>query len=778
MPEPVVIIGPAAGPAGPVVRSPSDPENAAPEAEPDEAQDTVAGPSVGRRILGFALSLLGRVAKAFASVLIYLIREYPRHSLAAGASVVILGAILYSQSGSASGRAGVTNAISGNGKASLQPAVSKLPGSEPATEVAAAPAPAPKSGPAEQGATAAADPPKPPAPDTKESKAPPGDLAAQSPPPAPKAESTQNGPAPTTDLAQTNTAEKTAAGAEPAPSPSTSSPDPAGVPLPPPASDTAKATLLAGDLGPAPAGDQAAKTKATPDVPPDLWLPEAAPKPGANDDGKAAKTGETAIAAAPSGESKPPGEPKNADDSAGKPAAPTGPPSGESSPVTIPAPASPTPLPVAPQVPKPDTKAESPAPAPSKVVEPPISAPQGGDAPEGDKKPVLPAQESAFKPADSSAPPPAPSAESLTSGSEKTPGNLTGPGAQSSPAPSPAKEEPVPEVSPATERERDHVASAETAAPAQTATEPKVEASGAKALPEAGWIVIPNSGKVPLDPTESPTAARAGSSTLDGSEAGNSAGNLGAHAARDVAFEPEPSQSRGTRQPAVEPAAGDGRRAPGAAAPQPRAASHSERVEATEHLVQSRENYWTISKQYFGSGRYYRALWKANEAKHPNIDVLHVNDVIIVPDIQDLDPDLIDPPSAPGRSVSLAAASPPRPRNQRIRQDEEAGSAEQTFKRKDAPNSGVFDGNVDETESRTSARPRPGGTAPGRPVYRVRPYDTLRSIARDTLGSSRRADEVLDLNRGLIDDPNQLVVGQVLELPDDAKTTIRRPAKR
>ena len=69
-------------------------------------------------------------------------------------------------------------------------------------------------------------------------------------------------------------------------------------------------------------------------------------------------------------------------------------------------------------------------------------------------------------------------------------------------------------------------------------------------------------------------------------------------------------------------------------------------------------------------------------------------------------------------------------------------------------------------------------TAPGRPVYRVRAYDTLRSIARDTLGSSRRADEILELNRGLIDDPAQLVVGQVLELPEDARTSLRRPSSR
>ena len=60
----------------------------------------------------------------------------------------------------------------------------------------------------------------------------------------------------------------------------------------------------------------------------------------------------------------------------------------------------------------------------------------------------------------------------------------------------------------------------------------------------------------------------------------------------------------------------------------------------------------------------------------------------------------------------------------------------------------------------------------------MRPNDTLRSIARDTLGSSRRANEILDLNRDIIDDPSSLIVGQMLELPEDARTSIRRRASR
>jgi nucleoid-associated protein YgaU len=55
-------------------------------------------------------------------------------------------------------------------------------------------------------------------------------------------------------------------------------------------------------------------------------------------------------------------------------------------------------------------------------------------------------------------------------------------------------------------------------------------------------------------------------------------------------------------------------------------------------------------------------------------------------------------------------------------------------------------------------------------MYKVRRYDTLRSIARDVLGDPRRAEELYELNRDVITDPTRLVAGQLLELPEDADT--------
>ena len=43
--------------------------------------------------------------------------------------------------------------------------------------------------------------------------------------------------------------------------------------------------------------------------------------------------------------------------------------------------------------------------------------------------------------------------------------------------------------------------------------------------------MIPNSGKVPVDPTDGPIEAAGGSGALEGSEPSNSAIKLGAHSA-------------------------------------------------------------------------------------------------------------------------------------------------------------------------------------------------------------------------------------------------------
>ena len=73
------------------------------------------------------------------------------------------------------------------------------------------------------------------------------------------------------------------------------------------------------------------------------------------------------------------------------------------------------------------------------------------------------------------------------------------------------------------------------------------------------------------------------------------------------------------------------------------------------HKVEGKENFWDISRMYYNSGRYYKALWKANEDKVPQIDKLYRGTVLRIPPPEDLDPAYIDSPSTKGKRPAAGA---------------------------------------------------------------------------------------------------------------------------
>ena len=360
-----------------------------------------------------------------------------------------------------------------------------------------------------------------------------------------------------------------------------------------------------------------------------------------------------------------------------------------------------------------------------------------------------------------------------------------------------------------------------------TPDQPVGQPRAAQNLEREGWVSVPNSGKIVLDePPDADARRDSASSELAATPAATR--DIRAHTARNVEFEPE---SPGAA-PIPDTEHGGGRTVVGQGALRD---SHSTpaagRVEPTSHVVEPNENFWTISRLYYSSGRYYRALWKANTAICPKIDKLKVNDVILVPAVEDLDPEYIDPPrtAAPAslgtarrsgsRSAGGNVAEPdpaqsagsstdggsgepistartnrnaeygiPVRRSSRTDPDLDLPAPDAVSLRDSAPDRtgrrvhrplGDDDDASDDPQTRTAARPRAGTGGSGRrPVYRIRPNETLRSIARDMLGDSHRASEILELNRDVIDDPSHLIVGQLLELPDDARTSVRRSASR
>jgi nucleoid-associated protein YgaU len=175
----------------------------------------------------------------------------------------------------------------------------------------------------------------------------------------------------------------------------------------------------------------------------------------------------------------------------------------------------------------------------------------------------------------------------------------------------------------------------------------------------------------------------------------------------------------------------------GAGASTPEAGSEFAPLTSTQHVVVEGENFWTISRDYYGDGRFYRALWVANRDVSPRIEDLEVGTVIRVPPTASLDARYIDRPKTPTR---MAGDAP--------------GVERRSFEAERRP-----------ARRSSESRAESGGE------YVVGPNQSLRSIARDVLGDPSRASEIEALNRDRVDGHGRVPEGTRLRLPaplDDA----------
>jgi len=391
----------------------------------------------------------------------------------------------------------------------------------------------------------------------------------------------------------------------------------------------------------------------------------------------------------------PVGEPKATP--AGATESPPAPGAGEKTPdpLELPGPSSPTPpagdpapIPPAPAEARP---ADPPASSPGSSLEPPATGPPGMPEVNPGSLPPMPTPEAATAPSPTpTAPPAAPPAAPAQAGPIEPPPEVL-------PEPERKPEPPRPPIKPPT-LERVPAAVAETA----PATEPPGPSPAPAPTAEGlgpGWVVVRPGGKKVL-----------------GAEA-------------SAALAPAPAPSR------------DG-------PPAREEAEMADQVEPALHTVQPGENFWSISKLYYRSGRYYKALHAANRNQVPEIRELFVGTVLRIPPPEALDRALIDPPrrASPTDGPAVSQAS---------RRPESTPPDEVILSRPIRPS--IPREEVDAPD------------APRRPTYQVKANETLRSIARDTLGDNKRYREILDLNRGAIDDPRgPLAAGMTLTLPEDA----------
>ncbi len=155
------------------------------------------------------------------------------------------------------------------------------------------------------------------------------------------------------------------------------------------------------------------------------------------------------------------------------------------------------------------------------------------------------------------------------------------------------------------------------------------------------------------------------------------------------------------------------------------------------YVVRSGDNYWTISKQQYGTARYFAALARYNQQRIPDPKKMRPGMKVLTPArelLESRNPDLFPKFTANAAGVPNAGQQP-------------------------AAASGFY---LD---------------AKGGPMYRVGPKDTLGGIAQKHLGRFSRWTEIYQLNRNRLKNPNALTLGDVLQLPPDAsRVSIVPPA--
>lgn len=161
-------------------------------------------------------------------------------------------------------------------------------------------------------------------------------------------------------------------------------------------------------------------------------------------------------------------------------------------------------------------------------------------------------------------------------------------------------------------------------------------------------------------------------------------------------------------------------------------------VPGDTYNIEPSDNFWTISRKKYGTGRYFMALSQHNLKVIPDPKRMKPGVTIATPPAAELDRMY---------STLIPSAAPAEPAL--------AGTIQASR----------------STSSATATQDEMAGffvSAEGVPMYRVGKADTLSDIAQRHLGRSSRWVQVFEMNREILTDGNSLKLGTVLRLPGDA----------
>jgi LysM repeat protein len=212
--------------------------------------------------------------------------------------------------------------------------------------------------------------------------------------------------------------------------------------------------------------------------------------------------------------------------------------------------------------------------------------------------------------------------------------------------------------------------------------------------------------------------------------------------------------------------------------PDGRPLAHVESFDLEIYTVRPGDTYASISQLRYRSDRYQQALVQFNRERDPRLAELRPGMIVYLPPAGYLERRY----GVPAPPASAADVPPGLPAPGRSPPAPAPGTQERAVvpgrqaQPTPSPAAGApavhLPASPHPAEGQEIAPASWNGPAGGK-RYRVRPQDTLWSIAKETLGSGDRWPEILRLNREQLPDAARLRPGMVLRLPDDARLDAR-----
>lgn len=195
-----------------------------------------------------------------------------------------------------------------------------------------------------------------------------------------------------------------------------------------------------------------------------------------------------------------------------------------------------------------------------------------------------------------------------------------------------------------------------------------------------------------------------------------------------------------------------------APAPGPAPISPVVGAEVRWHTVAQDESLYSITKKYYGNGNYFKQLAEFNKSRLPKGDALQVGLRLQVPNAVALG--IMDPKARMNMIVNTNRANDSKANNNKTNNNKVNSKVNDTkaLVREPAEKKAA-----DKKPAPAPAKPTLTGATASSSSYVVKKGDSLGQIAMRELGTMKRANEILTLNK--LKDANAIYVGQTLKMP-------------